>query len=389
MKKLEKSFNTDFKEGLAQKLRDKILNQGPITFECFMGLCLYDEVHGFYRKRQVLGKKGHFFTNIQVSHLYGQLIAQQLLEMWEVMDKPDSFSVFEQGAHDGQLAIDILRWCRDFVPHFFEALNYGIIESWKEGQLWQREKAKEAKVEGKLRHFSDIKEIASHFIRGVFLSHELVDSFPVHRVIYCGGQWQEIYVSWEEDKGFYEIFGALSSEELVETVKQWPLPAVEGYQTEISLAAKVWMNEVSHRLKQGFVMTIDYGFSEKDYYSLHRSSGTLRAYYHHKSSERFYEFLGEQDLTAHVNFSLLKREGELQGLRLVGFTDQGHFLTGIAKEDLLALEKKGVSASQKWVRAFQMLTHPNLMGLDFKVLCQSKNLPEVSLKGFQWKSKML
>ena len=103
---MKSATNLSFQKGLEAKIRQIILNQGPIPFEHFMRLCLYDEEHGFYRKRQVLGKKGHFFTNIQVSHLYGQLIAQQLMEMWEVMGRPSSFTLVEQGAHDGQVGGD-------------------------------------------------------------------------------------------------------------------------------------------------------------------------------------------------------------------------------------------------------------------------------------------
>lgn len=376
-------------QGLKAKLREIILDQGPISFEHFMRLCLYDEAYGFYRKRQVLGKTGHFFTNIQVSHLYGQLIAQQILEMAEAIDKSESFTLVEQGAHDGQFAIDILRWCRDFAPDFYAKMNCLIIEPWKEGQIWQQQNLREAKLDSKVCHVETIESIEPNSITGLFLSHELVDAFPVHRVIFHQDQWQEIYVTWHEEKGLEECYQPILNEKLKQEVKYLSLPAVEGYETEISLNAKAWMGEIAHRLKKGFVMTVDYGFAEEEYYASHRVRGTITAYHHHQRKENFYVACGEQDLTAHVNFSLLKREGEKNGLALVGYTDQSHFLTGIVQEELFTLEKNDSKVEAAWIKAFQTLTHPNLMGSQFKVLCLSKNLPAIQLKGFLWLMKLL
>ncbi|MBX7157840.1 MAG: SAM-dependent methyltransferase [Verrucomicrobiae bacterium] len=372
---------------LEEKLKNDILAHGALTFRNFMERCLYDEDQGFYRKiRQPLGKEGHFFTNVQVSHLYGQLLAQQLREVWVTMGKPGGFTIMEQGAHDGQLAVDILRWCRDFSSDFFEALTYGIIEPWEKGQQWQREKLCEAKLEKKVCHSESLKKIDEGSICGIFFSHELVDAFPVHRIVRGQEEWREIYVGWEKDRGFFEFASVLSSEVLTKEIEQLPLPRIEGYRTEINLEVKDWIKEVARIIKKGFVLTIDYGYSQEEYYAEHRSEGALSAYYRHQRQKSFCERVGDQDLTAHVNFSLLKREGEKVGLDFYGFTDQHHFLIGLAKEELLKMEGKlADSSSKSWIRAFQTLMHPGLMGANFKLLCQTKNVlePFSVLSGFQ------
>jgi SAM-dependent MidA family methyltransferase len=379
---------------LEDRLKNIILSQGPITFRSFMTQCLYDSEDGFYRKiGHQLGKQGHFFTNVQVSHLYGQLLGQQFLEMAKVLANSASnasFTIVEQGAHDAQLAVDILRWFRDFTPDFFQRLSYGIVEPWEKGWEWQKEKLCETGLDQKVWHVESLKALDSESIHGIFFSHELVDAFPVHRIVWQQDEWREIYVNWEKERGFFELASTLSSEALAEAIQPLSLPQIEGYQTEINLEAKQWIAEVARTMRKGFVLTIDYGYCDAEYYAEYRTEGTLSAYYRHQRQKIFYERIGEQDLTAHVNFSFLKRLSEQVGLNFYGYTDQHHFLVGMAKEDLMKMEGKSAKASAKnWLGAFQTLMHPSLMGADFKLLCHTKNIREpFQLSGFQWMSQL-
>ena len=59
----------------------------------------------------------------------------------------------------------------------------------------------------------------------------------------------------------------------------------------------------------GFILTIDYGDTARKLYIRHRHRGTLACYFHHQLTDRPLAKLGEQDITAHVNFTALINEG--------------------------------------------------------------------------------
>ena len=144
----------------------------------------------------------------------------------------------------------------------------------------------------------------------------------------------------------------------------------DGYTIETCPAAESWWREAAGILQSGKLMTIDYGLTADELFSPSRPRGTLRAYFRHHASDDLLANVGEQDLTAHVNFSAIRAAGESVGLRTEIFSTQSQFLTRI-------LEKASQNNSPgEWTsaqaRQFQTLTHPEHLGRVFRVLVQSR-----------------
>src|SRR5471032_2201367 len=116
---------------LDEIIRAEIRTSGSIQFDRFMELALYHPGLGYYAKfgdPSPIGRSGDFVTSVSVGPLFGRLLARQFYQMWHLLEKPRPFAVIEQGAHDGQLARDILEWCGAETPDFFEVIQYAMIQ---------------------------------------------------------------------------------------------------------------------------------------------------------------------------------------------------------------------------------------------------------------------
>ena len=145
----------------------------------------------------------------------------------------------------------------------------------------------------------------------------------------------------------------------------------DGYIIETCPAAENWWREAAGVLGRGRLMTIDYGLTADELFSPGRTRGTLRAYFRHHASDDLLANPGEQDLTAHVNFSAIQAAGEACGLKTETFSTQAQFLTGIAEEVFKNPNSFGEWGAQQ-TRQFQTLTHPEHLGRAFRVLVQSR-----------------
>jgi SAM-dependent MidA family methyltransferase len=340
---------------LEEFIRGTIGVSGPMRFDRFMERALYQPGQGYYAKKNppAIGRKGDFYTSVSVGKLFGRLLARQFFEMWEVLGKPDPFWIIEQGAHDGQLATDILNWCRAEAPDFWPPLRYGIVDG---------------------PPIKDTIALRSPDLEnpiGVFFSNELVDAFPVRVVIFLAGQWLERRVDLHDEKLIW-VDRPINDPQLIAAIQELAPPEIEGYTTEINLKARDWIADIGRSMRRGYVVTIDYGFLAPDYYAPHRTSGTLRGYANHQMVNDVLANLGEQDITAHVDFTALMRAGESAGLTTLGFLDQQRFLTGIANDELggATTLRAGISDS---IRSWNSLTHPEHLGTRFRVLVQGKD----------------
>ena len=288
---------------------------GQITFARFMELALYHPQYGYYTTGcNRIGKVGDYFTSVSVGPLFGRILARQFRE-WGVAE------VVEFGGHRGQLRQDILAAAPE--------LNYRNVE---------------------------VGDALPSNITGCVFSNEFLDALPVHRL---NGD-QEVYV----DSEFREVLGPLSDARLPR------LPA--GYRSEINLRALDWLTEITPRLDRGYVLTIDYGFERAEYFAPHHSAGHLQCYYRHTKSGNPYEHIGEQDLTAHVEFTALIEHGRQLGLTPVWFGDQAHYLLRTGAAEIAAIIARAAGQLSHERNALHQLLHTT-MGHVFKVLIQSKH----------------
>ena len=366
-----------------QKILVSEINSSPqkrITFARYMDLVLYHQQYGYYSSGIVsIGAKGDFFTSSSLGKDFGELLAVQLKQMWQNLGCPNPFSLVEMGAGNGELAKDILNFIQsDNDNVFIEALRYIIIE---------RSPALIELQQQLLTSFKQIKlswqtwsDLARNSIEGCFFSNELVDAFPVHLITKSHNALEEVYLGLEENKltevvypvssakldRYFELIGV----DLLET--QYP----PNYRTEVNLQALDWLETVAAKLKRGYVLTIDYGYSADKYYRPSRSQGTLQCHYRHRRHYDPYVNLGYQDITAHVDFTALQRQGEFCNLKTIGFTQQGLFLMALGLGDRLSQLSSGeynVSEIFKRRDALHQLIDPTGLG-GFGVLIQGKNV---------------
>jgi Uncharacterized conserved protein len=354
----------------------QIREKGPLSFHDFMEASLYYPGLGYYTGCcQRFGEQGDYYTSPYVSPAFGAMIARQLEEMWENMGKPD-FTIVEYGAGNGMLCHDILHYLKENTS-LYKHLYYCIIE--KSPLLREKQ---QTHLHEKVIWLDAIEQISG--ITGCILSNELVDNFSVHRVK-MEEELKEVYIDYQ-DKVFLEILKpapAVLQDYLVEQGVSLP----SGFCTEINLEAKDWISSIAGALNRGYVMTIDYGYAAHELYSEKRRAGTLICYNRHEINDQPYTNIGEQDITAHVNFSALKEWGTKQGLNCCGLTNQAGFLLSLGlKEYLRTIALAGMDLLSA-VKKEAFITRKLLleMGERFKVLIQQKGVPTHALTGLKMK----
>lgn len=366
-------------------IQAEIARSGPIPFRRFMELALYEPAHGYYSSGLAeIGREGDFLTSVSVGPLFGRLLESQFAEMWRNLGRPSPFTLVEQGANTGDFARDVLEAARA-EPEFFAALRYRIVEPFPVNLRRQRETL--GPLDGKITWHESLDGLPP--FAGVHFSNELPDAMPVHRLVFRGGAWRERYVAVSPEEAgedeakpaFAWAEGPLSTPELAAFIPF--LPAVEGYETEVNLAAPAWVEAVAARLERGYLLAADYGFSRADLYLPERTRGTLSCYRRHRRSDDPLAFPGEQDITAHVDFTTLAERGERAGMRLAGFADQHHFMVGLGRHAFPDATAPLRPEEQRERRAFASLMHPGLMGRGFRFLALAKNAP-AALRGFEF-----
>ncbi len=346
---------------------------GPLSFARFMELALYIPQLGYYERNKQIGCRGDFYTSVSAGPLFGELLAVRFLQWLEpLLPTSHAFQILEAGAHEGQLAGDVLAALKRLSPEVFRRLQYWIVEPSPIRQSWQREYL-DGFVEN-VRWFESWQETPP--VCGVIFSNELLDAMPVRRFYWNGQEtaWREWLVDWDGQRFCWKrgdrppeagLSLPLIPEELARV-----LP--DGFSVEVSSAAVAWWKEAAQRLQQGKLVALDYGCEENELLRPERFNGTVRAYFHHRLSENVLERPGEQDITAHVNFTAIRRAGEAAGLKSEEIISQSQFLT-----EAVSLLMKNPEAATEWTaaksRQFQTLAHPDHLGRAFRVLVQSRD----------------
>ena len=349
-----------------------------ITFAEYMELVLYHPQHGYYAtSAERISERGDFLTSPHLADDFGEMLAIQLYQIWQILGTPSIFKIVEMGAGQGLLAAQIIEYSRQVYPDFFSSIEYLIIEVAPAMKIAQQQRLKDLPVS-----WCDWMEIPDRSIVGCFLSNELIDAFPVHQVVVKENELQEVYVTLDKDNNLTEKIDKLSTDRLHE---YWQLNNVnllngkypDGYRTEVNLSALAWQEQVFKKLQRGYIISIDYGYTADRYYNPMRSQGTLQCYYRHAYHHDPYINIGNQDLTAHVDFTALQNQGKLLGLQTVGFIQQGLFLMALGLGDRIAAISNNDSIDVRSLLHRRQNLHQLIepMGLGrFGVLIQSHGL---------------
>jgi len=364
---------------LAELLAERIRRFGPMTFADYMRECLYHPVQGYYSKAESK-RFADYYTSVDVHPIFARLLARQFAEMWECLERPAEFTLVEAGAGVGRFAAQVLDFCEAKLPAFYDALKYVAVER----SASRREQATvKSKQRADATHFTASAEVPAHLVAGCLFSNELVDALPVHRVVMHGSTLKEVLVGFRNGQ-FLDVLAPLSTCAISEYFSAQDIGLCEGQHAEAGLEACDWINEIGRRLERGYVLTIDYGHPASDLFDEHHMRGTLLAYKNHRASEEFYASPGEQDLTAHVNFTALESWGGRSGLETAGLTSQTAFLLALGQGNEFAdLYDEGQSEAERTKARLQLKTliHPEGMGERFQVLIQQKRVSGARLTG--------
>ena len=358
---------------LLEIIRHEIHKSGVLPFARFMELALYCPDSGYYETKKDIGRRGDFYTSVSAGELFGQFLACQFAEWLEPLRSAKcGVRIVEAGAHDGKLAADILNWLQLKRPKLFGQIEYGIVEPSARRQEWQHETLKD--FAPRVRWSSDIQAMVGRDsvepkFHGIIFSNELLDAFPVHRFGWDAKNktWFEWGVAVAGDKF---IWAKIPTPHSAFCTPQLEAVLPDGYTIETSPAAENWWREAAGVLARGKLLAIDYGLTDDEMFSPARTRGTLRAYFRHHATDDLLANPGDQDLTAHVNFSTIQKTGEDAGLTTEFFGSQTKFLV-----EILAQAEKNNSLGE-WnasrTQQFQTLTHPEHLGRAFRVLVQSR-----------------
>jgi len=357
-------------------LMEEVARKGAISFARFMELALYCPDFGYYERTDASpGRKGDYFTSVSAGSLFGQLLASQFAGWFEAMPA-NHRQIVEAGAHDARLATDIMQWFQAHRPDLTGSIAYTIMEPSARRRQSQQKTLSDSGLTAPVQWFDSWNSLQPAGVRGVIFSNELLDAMPVRRVGWDAKQrqWFEWGVTFHKDDFMWTRLPgdpALIMDTRLTLPRELLDVLPDGFTTEVCPAAVDWWRQAARALQAGKLVAFDYGLTGGEFFTPERKDGTLRAYYHHHLTADLLARPGEQDLTAHVDFSAIQNAGEAEGLRTEEFGPQGRFLTRIV-ERMCASD----AAFEPWIstraRQFQTLTHPEHLGRTFRVLVQGR-----------------
>lgn len=360
------------------RIREIIQNQPEkaIPFSTYMELALYHPVGGYYMSdKPKVGKKGDFYTSATVHPVFAETLADVVAEMWTAGEMNTPVLV-EIGGGTGKQCQHMLERLRDTVPDLYRTLKVILIEASPYHRQIQFEAILHHEVDKVW--YASLEEAARHEqVEGVVLSNEWLDAFPVHIAEKTKEGWKEVWVA-NGERGFIEVLREVTPE-LAGHLQGIDTALPKGMRVEVNLGMKQAARDTARLLQKGFVLTIDYGDLQQELYHPSRKKGTLMCYYRHHAHDDPYIHVGDQDITAHVNFSDWMQSGEKEGLKTVAYMRQDRFLMrgGILQKAVAHMDTDPfTSLAMKRNRAIQQLIDPAGLGGRFRVVVQSKGIDE-------------
>lgn len=362
---------------LAERLRARIKQDGPLSFRDFMQAALYDEHDGYYCRpgRIPQGRAGDYRTAPETSPLFAATFAwyfsKLFAELRFELGSPPSWTIFEAGAGGGEFAYGILNSLRADYPEVFSATSYVIDEV---NQATRRRAEEQLSEFSERLSFQRFGEIDKPALAGVCFSNELIDAFPVHRVTMRRGRISELCVGLnQEDFVWVERDPAQC---VTEYCRRADLRLSEGQIAEINLEAEKFISRAAGLFDRGFLITVDYGAERNELLdSPDRFGGTLRAFSRHRLIDNVLARPGEQDLTTTVDWTQIKEAGSRAGLRAIRFERLDLFL---ASEGLLERFGEMFTQTRDEVESLRLSTGvremimPHGLAASFQVLVQEK-----------------
>ena len=359
---------------LEERLRERIRREGPISFYEWMKAALYDERDGYYCRRDRVrqGRQGDYRTAPEMSPLFGAAFANYFMKSYFDLGAPPAWTIVEIGGGKGDFAHDVLRSLQINFPNVFSATQYIIDEVSADAQSQALSKLAPFKDRLQFCALSEIREPLRH---GLIFSNELLDAFPVHRVIGRGPGIKELRVGLNDADKFAWVEGKLDGP-VAEYCDQIKLQLADGQVFEVNLQAEDFVSLAAKSIHEGLLITVDYGAERKELLSdPNRFTGTLRAFQKHQFVDDILARPGEYDLTTTVDWTQIIEAGQRHSLETLRFQRLNEFLSG---EEALFEVLNAASLVTDPVEQFKLnrnaieLVKPDGMAAAFQVLVQRK-----------------
>jgi SAM-dependent MidA family methyltransferase len=358
---------------LADRLRERIRREGPITFYEWMKAALYDPEHGYYCRadREKWGRAGDYRTSPERSLLFAATFARYFAGSHAALGSPQEWTIVEAGAGSGHFAETVLLTLQQRFPEVFAATRYVIdeVSAISRSQTQDRLARSGTRVE-----FKNLEELQT-LNPGIIFANELLDAFPVHRVTMRESELQEFYVGLN-DSGHFEWIIDRPVSRLTKQLEQHGVQLMNGQVVEINPGIEQWLQLVSSKLEKGFLIIVDYGAEAAELYSPHeRPNGTLRAFYRHQMTDDVLARVGEQDLTSSVNWTLVRTLLTRNSFRVRAFDRQDKFLlsAGLLEELEMGVSQVDSEAERLSLRTgVREMILPGGMAESFQVLVAEK-----------------
>ncbi len=352
-------------------IRQEIARTGPLSFSKFMELALYHPLYGYYNRRAPQrGVQGDYFTSLQVSPLFPSVFARLVVSMQQTLGC-EQFALIEVGCGDGEFLEGVLR----------ELASQNAARGVR---VWAVERSRSARdrLIKRLSRFDRCQVLEKldqiewmGTLEGCIFSNEFFDALPFDRYVVRDGRWREIAVA-EQDGRLMEMERDANSgvQSELPSIVEWNLQP--GHRIEYRSSIGAVFEEWSALLSRGYAVTVDYGHPRAVLLDSSRANGTAMAYYKHQARQDVLERSGDQDVTAHVDFTQLAQMGRLHGWQTDFFCSQGVFLSAVGESVIEKFLTDAPEAEkQRRAAAVRQLLHPDAMGEKFWTLLQSKDAP--------------
>jgi SAM-dependent MidA family methyltransferase len=359
---------------LAERLRARIKRDGPISFYDWMQAALFDEREGYYCRDDLSrwGRLGDYRTAPERTPLFAATFARYFAKLFAELGAPSSWTIIEIGAGFGEFAAGVLSNLRSYHPGVFAATHYLIDEVSADA----RQQA-EANLSGfeDFVEFRRLWEIAQTFAPAIVFSNELIDAFPVHRIVMRAGKLRALCVGLNDRNDFVWVESDLDAT-LLAYSERVQLKLSEGQITEVNLDADDFIFRAAALLERGFVITVDYGAERNELlHDPYRRQGTLRASYHHQVTGDVLVDPGKRDLTTTIDWTQIKEAGQRAGLQTTRLERLDQFLLNEGLLDELEVMTRAAPNDAEVLRlrtgAREMIM-PDGMATSFQVLVQEK-----------------
>jgi NADH dehydrogenase [ubiquinone] 1 alpha subcomplex assembly factor 7 len=334
---------------LGALIATQIRANGPITVADFMQLCLSHPRHGYYRSGTAIGASGDFVTAPEISQIFGELIGFFVVNLWQQLRQPPGFTLLELGPGRGVLMDDALR-AAGRAPGFLDALHLQLFES--SADLRAEQQARLSKYMPYWAPEIDAVGDGPLFV----VANEFFDALPIRQYVRKDGGWHERLVGLRDDHLAFGLSPTLSADFG---------DADDGAVREVAPVALGLIERLARKVADqgGAILLIDYGYEGPQF------GETLQAVRGHAYADPL-ESPGETDISAHVDFSILRKAATGTGLKVAPLADQSDFLRRLgAVERAATLASANPGQAEAIHAGVQRLIAPDQMGTLFKVFC--------------------